>query len=55
MNSIKDAFDEGAIPPQLDFFYGGEHLSESFKQACNFLLLSDEKVGFVDILEIKIL
>ena len=43
-------FDEGVIPLQLDFvpFYGGEHLLGNFKRACNFLLLSDENIGFVD-------
>ena len=45
MHSMRELFHLSLI-----FFYGGEHLSESFKQACNFLLLSDEKVGFVDIL-----
>ena len=45
MHSMRELFHLSLI-----FFYGGEHLSESFKQACNFLLLSDEKVAFVDIL-----
>ena len=43
-------FDKGTIPPQLDVFYGGEHLSKNFKQACNFLGLNDENIGFVDLL-----
>ena len=32
---IKDAFDEGAVPEQIEFFYGGEN--ENFVRACNFL------------------
>ena len=43
-------FDKGTIPPQLDVFYGGKHLSKNFKQACNFLGLNDENIGFVDFL-----
>ena len=49
-DKIKDAFDEGTIPPQLDFFYGGKQLSENFICVCNFLLLNNEIIGFVDIL-----
>ena len=44
------AFDEGAIPLQPDFFYGGKHLSENFRRACNLLSLNDENIGFVDFL-----
>ena len=33
-DEIKDAFDEGAIPHQLDFFYGGEN--SNFNQATEF-------------------
>ena len=47
---IKDAFDKGTIPPQLDFFYGGKHLSENFIRACNFLSINDENIEFVDFL-----
>ena len=36
--------------PQLDFFYGGEHLSENFKRACDFLSLNDKNIGLVDFL-----
>ena len=43
-------FEEDAIPPQLDFFYGGEHLSENFIRAYNFLSLNDENIGFADFL-----
>ena len=32
---IKDAFDEGAFPHQLDFLYGDSN--KSFVQACKFL------------------
>ena len=49
-DKIKDVFDEGAILQQLDFFYGGEHLQESFKRACEFLSLNDKNIGFADIL-----
>ena len=49
-DETKDAFDEGTIPPQLDFFYGGEHLSDNFKHACIFLSLNYENIGFVDFL-----
>ena len=49
-HETKDAFDEGTIPPQLDFFYGGEHLSDNFKHACIFLSLNYENIGFVDFL-----
>ena len=49
-NKIKDAFDEGTVTLLLDFFYGGEHLPENFKLACNFLSLNDENIGFVDFL-----
>ena len=37
-DEIKDAFDEGAVPHQLDFFYGGD--KENLIQTCNFLTLS---------------
>ena len=33
-DEIKDAFDEGAVPHQLDFFYGGEN--SNFNQAIEF-------------------
>ena len=49
-HETKDAFDEGTIPPQLDFFYGGEHLSDNFKHACIFLSLNYENIGFADFL-----
>ena len=32
----------------LIFFYGGGCLSENFKHVCNFLLLNDENIGFLD-------
>ena len=33
-DEIKDVFDEGAVPHQLDFFYGGEN--SNFNQAIEF-------------------
>ena len=33
-DEIKDAFDEGVVPHQLDFFYGGEN--SNFNQAIEF-------------------
>ena len=37
-DETKDAFDKGTIPPQLDFFYGGEHLSDNFKTRLYFFI-----------------
>ena len=34
LDEIKDAFDECAVPHQLDFFYGGEN--SNFKRAIEF-------------------
>ena len=42
-DEIKDAFDEGAVHHQLNFFYGGGN--ESFVQACNFLCLSEDNMS----------
>ena len=47
---IKDAFNEGVVLSQLDFFYGGEHLPENVIRACSFLSLNKENIGFVDFL-----
>ena len=33
-DEIKDVFDEGTVPHQLDFFYGGEN--SNFNQAIEF-------------------
>ena len=33
-DEIKDAFDKGIIPSQLEFFFGGDN--DIFVQACNF-------------------
>ena len=41
-DEIEDAFDERAVPHQLDFLYEGD--SENFIQACNF---SEDKNEFV--------
>ena len=37
---IKDAFDEGIVPPQVDFFYGGDN--ENFVRAVEFLSPSSD-------------
>ena len=42
---IKNVFDEGAIPNQLDFFYGG--INENFVQACYFLSPSNDNRQFI--------
>ena len=42
---IKDAFDEGAVPEQLEFFYGGEN--EIFARACNFWSLGNVNREFI--------
>ena len=44
-DEIKDAFDEGAVPHQLDFFYGGEN--SNINQAIEFLSLSNENREFL--------
>ena len=44
-HEIKDGLDEGAIPHQLDFFYGGEN--SNFNQAIEFLLQSNENRHFI--------
>ena len=55
---MKDAFGGGTIPPQLDFFNGGEHLSDNFKHGCNFdrlmMKILDLMIFFARI-EVKIL
>ena len=42
---IKDAFDEAAVPHQLDFFYGGEN--SNLNQAIEFLSPSNDSREFV--------
>ena len=42
---IKDASDEGSVPNQLDFFYGGQN--ENFTRAANFLSLSKDNREFI--------
>ena len=49
-DKTKDAFDDGAVLPLLDFFYDGEHLSEYFRRAFDFLSLNGKNIGFVDFL-----
>ena len=44
-DEIKDAFDEGVVPHQLDFFYGGEN--RNFNQAIEFLSPSNENREFI--------
>ena len=42
---VKDAFEEGSVPNQLDFFYGGQN--ENFTHAVNFLSLSNDNREFI--------
>ena len=42
---IKDAFDEGSVPNQLNFFYVGQN--ETFTHAVNFLSLSNNNREFI--------
>ena len=42
---IKDAFDEPAVPHQLDFLYSGAN--ESSVNACNFLSLNNDNREFI--------
>ena len=44
-DEIKDAFDEGAFPHQLHFFYGGEN--SNFNQAIELLSPSNENREFI--------
>ena len=44
-DEIKDAFDEGAFPHQLDFFYGGEN--SNLNQAIELLSPSNENRAFI--------
>ena len=43
-DEIKDAFDEGTAPQQLDFFYGGEN--SNFNRVIEFTSPSNEKREF---------
>ena len=47
-DEIKDAFDKGIIPSQLEYFFSGD--SDTFVQACNFLSLKEDKNEFVSFL-----
>ena len=47
-DDIKDAFDEGKIPPQFEFFFGGGN--GNFLQACNFLSLNEDNNEFASFL-----
>ena len=44
-DEIKNAFDEGTVPQQLDFFYGGEN--SNFNRAAEFLSLSNNNKEFI--------
>ena len=44
-DEIKDAFDEGAVPHQLEFLYGGD--DENFMIACTVLSLNENNNDFV--------
>ena len=44
-DEFKDVFDEGTVPQQLDFFYGGEN--SSFNRTVEFLSLSNENREFI--------
>ena len=43
-DEIKDAFDEGTVPQQLDFFCGGEN--NNFNRIIEFISPSNEKREF---------
>ena len=47
-DEIKDAFDDGKTPPQLEFLFGGDN--NNFVQACNFLSLNEDNNEFVSFL-----
>ena len=47
-NKIENAFDEGSIPAQLDFFYGDEN--SNFVQAAEVLPLNQENREFIALL-----
>ena len=44
-DAIKDAFDEGNVPPQVEFFYGGDN--ENFVEEVEFLSPSADNREFV--------
>ena len=45
VEEIKDGFDEGVIPNQLDFFYSG--INENFVQACYVLSPTNDNREFI--------
>ena len=47
-DEIKDAFDEGKVPPQLGFCFGGDN--DNFLLTCKFLSLSEDNNEFVSFL-----
>ena len=47
-HQIKDAFDEGKVPPQLEFFFGKDN--ENFVNACNLIGPDEENNEFVSFL-----
>ena len=49
-DEIEDAFDEGLVPHQLEFFCGVDN--ENFVQVCNFLSLNEDNNEFVSFLSL---
>ena len=47
-DAIKDAFDEGDVPPKVEFFYGGDN--ENFVQVVEFLSHKADNREFVTFL-----
>ena len=47
-DQIKDTFDEGKVPPQIEFFFGRDN--ENFVNACNLIELHEDNNEFVSFL-----
>ena len=47
-DQIKDTFDEGKVPPQIEFFFGIDN--ENFVNACNLIELHEDNNEFVSFL-----
>ena len=47
-DQIKDTFDEGKVPPQIEFFFGTDN--ENFVNACNLIELHEDNNEFVSFL-----
>ena len=56
-DKTKDAFDDGAVLPLLDFFYDGEHLSEYFRLliSCHLMAKTLDLLIFFAVTDVKIL